>query len=349
MMKKTGMFLAAISAGLVMAASLPMPVFAMDEIAEEESEWDLMDEGDDPFADGEMVSEIEEEGRTGSKKSKKKKEEPTVDSGGLIIDDGARSDSIAGDPVFSLEELWEDEYWFPGFEVDPNKYPAANINVNTITVYRFLTGEMELNHAAACGVLANVQVESNFRPLALGDGGTSYGICQWHNGRFTHLMNYCKSRSLDYNTLEGQLSFLGYELTHGYRAVYAALLETADNAQGAYEAGYLFCYHFEKPDQIEARSMRRGNLAKAEYYDKDFDQLDWDLINRDLLLQQDWLKILEESYGPLWEEDFRQEDDMRADYEDLVLPEWNTVLGEPAQPVETETEETAVTPAPLQP
>ena len=30
-----------------------------------------------------------------------------------------------------------------------------------------------------------IQHESSFNTQALGDGGTSYGICQWHNGRWT--------------------------------------------------------------------------------------------------------------------------------------------------------------------
>ena len=271
-------------------------------------------------------------GNMKKKKADKDKEEPTVDTGGLIIDEGASSDSIAGDPVFSLEELWAEEYTFPGFEVDPSRYPAANINVNTIKVYRFLMEEMGINHAAACGVLANVQLESNFRPLALGDGGTSYGICQWHNGRFTHLMNYCKSRDLDYNTLEGQLSFLGYELTHGYRRVYEALKHVEDTAGGAYVAAYLFCYHFEMPDQTLNRSIQRGNLAKTEYYDKDMEQLEWELIHEELLLEKNWLKKLKKSYGPLWDEDFHDESDKA--YEDQLLPEWNSVLGEPADIVD---------------
>lgn len=43
-------------------------------------------------------------------------------------------------------------------------------------IFEYLTGTMNLNQAAACGILANIQYESGFNPNALGDNGTSYGI-----------------------------------------------------------------------------------------------------------------------------------------------------------------------------
>ena len=194
---------------------------------------------------------------------------------GLIEDTGVVSVSREGE---SLEELLEKELeeenlngkvQIPGFFVDPTKYPSANITVNSKLVYRFLRKDMKLNHAAACGVLANIQLESNFRPIALGDGGTSYGICQWHLGRFVHLMSFCKKEGLDYNTLYGQLCYLKYELETCYPGVLAYLENTEDTEEGSYLAGYNFCYHFEIPDFTEERSERRGNLGKNEYFVKE--------------------------------------------------------------------------------
>lgn len=154
--------------------------------------------------------------------------------------------------------------------VDPSRYPAANFSENAREVYWFCRLELGLNHAAACGVLANVQLESSFRPIALGDGGTSYGICQWHLGRCDALVAFCSSRHMDYNTLEGQLAYLQYELTHGYAGVYRGLLSVADTEEGAYRAAYLMCVQFEMPDQMEARGAQRGNLARYNYFGLDF-------------------------------------------------------------------------------
>ncbi len=154
--------------------------------------------------------------------------------------------------------------------VDPSLYPAANFSENAREVYWFCRLELGLNHAAACGVLANVQLESSFRPLALGDGGTSYGICQWHLGRCDALVAFCSSHKLDYNTLEGQLAYLQYELTHGYAGVYRGLLTVEDTEEGAYRAAYIMCVQFEMPNQMEARGMQRGNLARYNYFGMDF-------------------------------------------------------------------------------
>lgn len=209
------------------------------------------------------------------KETDRERTEPDEGGEGLIEDTGkVVSDSVPGEPPVLPEDEDIHRGMFPGFEVDPSRYPAANVTENTLELYWFLRRELKLNHAAACGVLANVHLESNFRPIALGDGGTSYGICQWHNGRFSHLMSFCRGEGLDYNTLEGQMAFLKEELENGYRGVYQALEQVEDTAEGAYEAGYLFCLRFEMPDQLHARSERRGNLARNEYYEKDYEKLD---------------------------------------------------------------------------
>ena len=312
---------------------------------------------DEPVVEEEAPAEIEEETSDGSEEAEDpdapdsidsksrsdKKEEKTVDEDGLIVDLGIEtSDSEDGDPETTLEEMWDDQMHnreFPGFAVDPSRYPPANITANTVILYRFLTKQMGLNHAAACGVLANIQLESNFRPIALGDSGTSYGICQWHNGRFTSLMNFCKARGLDYNTLEGQMKYLEWDLTHGYKHVYRELLKVKNSRYGAYLAGYLFCYNFEIPDQVEARSRRRGNLAMGEYYDKDFDQLEWEMKHNNVLIQgEDWLGLMntqlsENTVVPeITQEAAAAPEDTAATGEEdaQALPEWQSALGEPS-------------------
>jgi len=298
---------------------------------------------DDAGEDDQIDNEASEEAMKAKQKVDEKKaasEKDVVDKDGLIEDDGTvTSDSVEGDPEVSLEELWDDQMHnrqFPGFEVDPSRYPAANITVNTVVLYRFLTREMDLNHAAACGVLANVQLESNFRPLALGDSGTSYGICQWHNGRFTSLMNYCKSHDLDYNTLEGQIAYLKWDLTHGYKGVYEALKKVENTPEGAYKAGFLFCWRFEIPDQVAARSKRRGNLAREEYYDKDFDLLEWELRHNTLIKGENALAgALEDLQAPevwalldRWETGDLSEEEAAATPVWQELPQWQSALGE---------------------
>lgn len=158
-----------------------------------------------------------------------------------------------------------------GFSVDPSQYPAANVDENTKAIYQYLTTEMGLNHAGACGVLANIQLESDFSPLSLGDGGSSYGICQWHNERFNSLISFCNANGYDYNTVLGQLKFLQTELSSSYPGVLSYIMNVPNTAQGAYDAAYYWCVHFEVPDHTAERAAQRGNLAMNEYFGKSFE------------------------------------------------------------------------------
>ena len=146
-----------------------------------------------------------------------------------------------------------------------SSFAASNVQ----TIYDFLITKMGLNSAAACGVLANIECESDFNNHLWGDNGTSYGICQWHNERLTNMKNYCSRNGLDWTSLEGQLYFLKYELSTnkadtGY--ILDKLQNIPNNANGAYTAGYNWCYYFERPANKEARSDSRGSLAQNSYW-----------------------------------------------------------------------------------
>ncbi len=139
-------------------------------------------------------------------------------------------------------------------------------STNKGRIFAYLTETMGLNTAAACGIIANIYCESGFNPNALGDRGTSYGICQWHKGRYHNLKNYCRRNGYDYKTLEGQLHFLEYELNNSYEATLSLLRSLENDAESAYYAGYSWCYHFERPKNYPSVSVTRGNLARDKYW-----------------------------------------------------------------------------------
>ncbi len=139
---------------------------------------------------------------------------------------------------------------------------------NEETIFNFVTNEMGMNSAAGCAVLANVYAESSFRPDLWGDGGTSYGICQWHNSRFTRLKTYCSNNGFDYTSLNGQLHYLDYELKNYYPSVYNELANAANTPDGAYAAASYWCINFEVPDDRYNKAVYRGNLAKNTYWSK---------------------------------------------------------------------------------
>ena len=139
---------------------------------------------------------------------------------------------------------------------------------NEEMIFVFAVKKMGYNDAAASGLLANIKSESGFNPNASGDSGSSYGICQWHAARKTRMIGWCEDNGYDFQTLEGQLYFLKYELEKYYPAVHKYLKSVSNDAQGAYDAAYYFCYHFEAPANRASKSNTRGNTAKNTYYPK---------------------------------------------------------------------------------
>ena len=139
---------------------------------------------------------------------------------------------------------------------------------NEQIIFRFLVREAGYSTAAACGIVANIKYESGFKPTCVGDNGTSYGIAQWHLGRKTRLINWCKSNGYDYTSLKGQLYYLKHELKTYYPSVHNYLKGVSNNAKGAYEAGYYFCYHFEAPASRETRSATRASYAMNTLWDR---------------------------------------------------------------------------------
>ena len=133
-------------------------------------------------------------------------------------------------------------------------------------VYGFLTEELGLSTAAACGVLANIEHESAFRPTIVGDQGTSYGLCQWHNERFSALRGYCSALGMDYRTVEGQMAYLKYELGNRYTSLLLTLQSIDNTSDGAYRAAYLWCIQFEKPSNMQVKAAARGELAQGKYW-----------------------------------------------------------------------------------
>ena len=147
---------------------------------------------------------------------------------------------------------------------------AASLNGknNEEKIFFFLREEMGFNNASGCGVLANIEKESSFRNDAMGDSGTSYGICQWHAERMSRLRAWCDDHDYDWHELEGQLYYLEYELNTYYPNTLAMVKGVSNNKNGAYEAGHDWCYYFEVPADKETRSKERGQLAKEKYWPK---------------------------------------------------------------------------------
>lgn len=159
------------------------------------------------------------------------------------------------------------------FTTEGTEQAAVTASANEEIIFEFFIKEMGWNVAGASGVLANIFKESGFNPNTMGDRGTSYGICQWHNKRWTNMKNWCNSNGYDWTTLTGQLYYLKYELSqnnsnilYNGKTIYNYIVSVPNTAEGAYQAGYYWCYYFEIPANKASASKTRGNLAKNTYW-----------------------------------------------------------------------------------
>ena len=141
---------------------------------------------------------------------------------------------------------------------------------NKTQIFSYLTNEMGLNSAAACGIMANIEKESNFKPAKIirdSNGLQSGGLCMWNGSRLNRLKNYCNNKGLNYLSIKGQLSYLAYELKLSqYKHIFNYLKKVPDNSKGAYDAAYYWCYYFEIPASRGSRSVQRGNAAIRTYW-----------------------------------------------------------------------------------
>jgi len=131
------------------------------------------------------------------------------------------------------------------------------------SIYTLLS-EKGYSKAAICAILANMSQESGFRTDALGDNGTSYGLCQWHAGRWDRLNSYCNEHGYDPSSVEGQVAYMDYELQNNYSGVYDKLMSVDDTIEGAREASKYWTIHYEIPANKEQRAAERA--ATMETY-----------------------------------------------------------------------------------
>lgn len=166
------------------------------------------------------------------------------------------ADSLNGDPA-SFPASGQEERSFDSDLSDEEHAlleTGSAADANEQTIFRFLKSELQLNTAAACGVLANLADESGYDPAhynGYDTGGTSsYGIAQWNSGysggRQAVLRSWCAQNGLDSASLYGQLRFLQHELQTVPAYQYSVLQNNIPNtAAGAASAALNFAMNYE--------------------------------------------------------------------------------------------------------
>ena len=101
-------------------------------------------------------------------------------------------------------------------------------------------------------VLGNMVAESSFDPNVVGDNGTSYGLCQWHEGRWESLKKFTS----EWKTVPGQLQYLLHELKTSYSGLNESLIS---GSSSAYDLTNRYCTQFEVPADTESTCAARAS------------------------------------------------------------------------------------------
>lgn len=138
---------------------------------------------------------------------------------------------------------------------------GENATANDIINYLMSNG---LSKAGAAGVAGNLYVESagTFSTTIKGDNGTSIGLAQWHDDRWTGkngLVAWSKQHGNDPYSIEGQLDFLLWELSG---TTYRSLLDVLKTTDDPEKAAELFCKEFERPTYNQATYIKRKKHAR---------------------------------------------------------------------------------------
>ncbi len=209
---------------------------------------------------------------------------------------GIRDDITQLSPIHSE---WTEEEISPDDDPGEDRITPYYIGkTNEETCYNYFTMVMNLNTAAASGILANIKAESSFRnnnlegiyEKSLGysdatytaavDSGeyknfctdkAGYGLFQWTSEeRKTEYYNFVKERGVSISDITAQLDFFAIEIQSNsrYRLAWETLSTVWNDADGAYDAGYSVCYNFERPSDRASRSVTRGESARDTYFAK---------------------------------------------------------------------------------
>lgn len=113
-------------------------------------------------------------------------------------------------------------------------------------VYNYLVNDKGISDNHAKGMLANIKAESGFNTVAIGDRGSSGGLFQHHNDRYSKLKNHVKGDLTDW---KGQIDFA---LTESATKKY--LSKSFENPQ---QASTWFTINWERPSDAQNKAAKR--------------------------------------------------------------------------------------------
>jgi len=180
-----------------------------------------------------------------------------INDNGIEVKDDSTSTATPEMMVILIEKLKSEGI----SEEDLKKHINSPLNAdgsigektNGVEIARYLI-KKGYSPSQASGIAGNIYVESGYKTGALGDGGTSYGLCQWHNTRWERLVKFCEEKDLDSSSVEGQLIYLDWELKTREKKARKELMKTTT----PYDSAYAFAKYFERPSKINPKRMRKA-------------------------------------------------------------------------------------------
>lgn len=119
--------------------------------------------------------------------------------------------------------------------------------------------KMGWSREQAAGLVANLHDESAMNHKAVGDGGSAYGLGQWHPDRQANFAKWAGKDIRDSSAQE-QLEFVHYELTKGNERAAGDALRAAKTAR---EAGQIVSMKYERPAAVFEAARNRGMTAET--------------------------------------------------------------------------------------
>lgn len=187
----------------------------------------------------------------------------------LEVDDDVDDDNIESDKVDTVKKSKEKEKIVTKIEksteVQLKKDETPSKKGNPEQVIKFLISKgFSLSQSA--GICGNLYHESGLNPTVKpGDGGTSFGIAQWHKERGTKMKKWTKENGYSANTIEGQLEYLVWELKNTEKNSLRQLRDTK-NPQ---DAAFAFAKYYERCSACQNRERIKKRLTTAQkFYDE---------------------------------------------------------------------------------
>ena len=113
--------------------------------------------------------------------------------------------------------------------------------------------------AQACGMVAQADAESSFRPMVVGDHGEAHGLFQLHADRIALIKAGCGADMAHEPDPFKQCLGVWWEMTKGHEKHALAAIRAATTA---YDAGAAACRFYERPG-APGQPAKRGALAQA--------------------------------------------------------------------------------------